>query len=276
MPFYEPVVVARRELGALTHLTLGAPDLARAARPGQYALARCAPAGSADPLLRRPVFFAGADPGAGTVALLLDPDEHGLRWLAAQGPGARLDLLGPLGAPFAPDARTRHLLLAGAGPALPALIFLAAAASAQGAATVLLAAAPAADRLPPPFLLPPDCEYQSSAEGADALPAMLAPPPPAPAGKGKKARAAPPAPAGPPPLAWADQLCAALPEPLLGPAADAVCAARLRWERGFAQVVLAGPAPCGVGACLACLVETREGARLRCKDGPVFDLRDLR
>ncbi|MGB9632969.1 MAG: hypothetical protein ACPL8I_06560 [Chloroflexaceae bacterium] len=34
--------------------------------------------------------------------------------------------------------------------------------------------------------------------------------------------------------------------------------------------------PCGVGACQGCLVETRDGARLGCKDGPVFDLRDLR
>jgi len=275
MPFYDPVVIARRELGALTHLTLGAPELARAARPGQYALARCAPAGSADPLLRRPVFFAGADPAAGTVSLLLDPDERGLAWLAGLPAGARLDLLGPLGTGFALDGRTRSLLLAGAGPALAALVFLAAVAAAQGAATVLLAAAPAADRLPPPFLLPAEAEYQSSDEGPPALLAMLAPPPPAPPRKGKP-RPPGPAPAGPPPLVWADQLCAALPEPLLGPTADAVRAARLRWERGFAQVALTGPAPCGVGACQTCLIETRDGLRARCKDGPVFDLRDLR
>ncbi|NJM07388.1 hypothetical protein HC891_16190 [Candidatus Gracilibacteria bacterium] len=55
-----------------------------------------------------------------------------------------------------------------------------------------------------------------------------------------------------------------------------VRAGRLRWQRGFAEVLLAGQLPCGTGACLACLVETRDGLRTRCKDGPVFDLRALR
>jgi dihydroorotate dehydrogenase electron transfer subunit len=55
-----------------------------------------------------------------------------------------------------------------------------------------------------------------------------------------------------------------------------VRAGTLRWERGFAQVALPGAMPCGVGTCQGCLVETRDGARLACRDGPVFDLRDLR
>jgi dihydroorotate dehydrogenase electron transfer subunit len=75
---------------------------------------------------------------------------------------------------------------------------------------------------------------------------------------------------------WADQICAGLPEEQLRPLADAVRAGRMRWQPGFAQVALAGAMPCGVGSCLACLVETRDGWRTRCKDGPVFDLRALR
>jgi dihydroorotate dehydrogenase electron transfer subunit len=55
-----------------------------------------------------------------------------------------------------------------------------------------------------------------------------------------------------------------------------VRAGKLRWERGFAQAIVAGPMPCGLGTCLACPLETRDGPRLRCKDGPVFDLRELR
>ncbi|MEI7772401.1 MAG: hypothetical protein WCI67_20605, partial [Chloroflexales bacterium] len=161
MPYHEPAIIERRELGALRQITVLAPELARAARPGHYVLARCAPPESADPLLRRAAFLSGADPAAGTVELLIDPAERGLAWLAAQPVGARVDLFGPLGTPFSLDGRTRNLLLAGAGPALPALIFLARAAAAGGAAGVLLAAAAGPDRLPPPFLLPPDAEYQS-------------------------------------------------------------------------------------------------------------------
>jgi dihydroorotate dehydrogenase electron transfer subunit len=263
MPYHEPAIIERRELGALRHITLLAPELARAARPGHYAMARCAPPESADPLLRRPVFLAGADPAAGAVSLLIDPDERGLAWLGAQPAGARLDLLGPLGAPFSLDGRTRNLLLAGAGPALPALIFLAHTAAAGGMAALLLAAAAGADRLPPPFLLPPDLEYQGSADGPGALVGLLGAPPPG-------------GPIFDSPIAWADQICLALTDDLAAPAAAAVRAGRMRWGRGLAQAALAGPTPCGLGMCYACLVETRDGPRARCKDGPVFDLRDLR
>lgn len=253
MPYHEPVVLERRAVGALALLTLHAPELARAARPGQAALVRCAPATSADPLLRRPLFIAGADSAAGTVELLVAPEERGLAWLAAQPVGARLDVYAPVGAGFAIDGRTRNLLLAGAGQGLPALVALSRSAAARGVAVVLLASAPAPELLPPPFLLPADVEYQTSDERDGGLAALLA---------GA--------------LGWADQLCLALEEPLLAPVSAAVRAGKLRWERGFAQAILAGPMPCGLGTCQGCLLETRDGPRLRCKDGPVFDLRELR
>jgi dihydroorotate dehydrogenase electron transfer subunit len=264
MPYHEPMIIEQRALGGLSLVRLQAPELARTARAGQAVLVRCAAPGSADPLLRRPLFLAGADSGAGTVDLLIAPDERGQAWLATQPRGARLDLYGPLGAGFALDQGTRNLLLAGAGQALPALFFLARGAVARGLAVVLLASGEAPERLPPPYLLPPEVEYQTAASTAELI-ALLAP----------SARGAIPALSGSP-VAWADQICLALDADLTAPFAAAVRAGRLRWERGFALAALAGPLPCGFGACLCCPVETRDGARLRCKDGPVFDLRDLR
>jgi dihydroorotate dehydrogenase electron transfer subunit len=266
MPYYEPVILERRELGALALLTLHVPELARAAKPGQAVLLRCAPAGSDDPLLRRPIFLAGADGGAGVVELLVAPDERGLSWLAAQPVGSRLDLYGPVGSGFALDGRAHNLLLAGAGPALASLIFLARAAVARGASVVLLAAGEPA-HLPPPYVLPPDVEYQTG----DDLLALLAD---GWASKGAGA-AVLPALAGSP-VAWADQVLLALTEPLVAGAGAIVRAGRMRWERGFALAALAGAMPCGLGVCLACPVATRDGLRLRCKEGPVFDLRELR
>lgn len=253
MPYHEPILVERRELDGAVWLTLLAPELVRGVRPGQLVLCRCAPPSSADPLLRRALFCAGADAQAGTISLFIAPDEPGLHWLAAQPVGARLDVYGPVGTPFTFDERTRNLLLAGGGAALPGLMFLAQRAVARNCAVVL--AATADTPLPPPYLLPPEVEYQSIA--AHALPATL--------------RAGSPA-----LLAWADQFCAAAAEAELSSLIDVVRTVRLRWERGFAQVALAGPAPCGTGVCLACTVETRYGLRLRCKEGPVFDLRDFR
>ncbi|HMQ30321.1 MAG TPA: hypothetical protein PKD53_06305 [Chloroflexaceae bacterium] len=264
MPYHEPAIAERRELGPLALLRLHAPELARAARPGQAALVRCAPPESDDPLLRRPLYLAGADQASGLVELLVAPEERGLAWLAAQPAGARLDLYGPVGAGFALDGRAGNLLLAGAGPALPALVFLARAAADRASGVVLLAAGEPG-LLPPPYMLPPDVEYQT---GTDLL-ALLAAAPGSVTG-----------PAGLPAsgslIAWADRVYLALGEGLVAGAADAVRAGRLRWQRGFAQAALAGPMPCGLGTCLACPVETRDGTRLRCKDGPVFDLRDLR
>lgn len=260
--FTEPLITEQQAFGGLSWLTLQAPELSAGVRAGQYLLVRCADAGSFDPLLRRPLFVAGADRTHGTLTLLYAPDERGLAWLARRRPGERLDIYGPLGTPFTLEAGTRNLLLAGSGPGLAALVLAAQEAVARGSAVVLLAGAATPELLPPPFLLPPDVEYQElqiahsrleidSTEDQIALSNLQSA------------------------ITWADQVLAAFPAPLLPALSAAVRDAKLRWQRGFAQVLLEGPLPCGTGACLACLVETRKGLRTRCKDGPVFDLRDI-
>ena len=60
------------------------------------------------------------------------------------------------------------------------------------------------------------------------------------------------------------------PEPLMravaGIAAEAGVACWVSMEKRMA---------CGVGACLSCVVETHEGKRRSCVDGPVFDAKDV-
>ncbi|WP_129627791.1 hypothetical protein [Candidatus Oscillochloris fontis] len=262
MPHQHPVIIERHEIGALRSLRLLAPEIAIAAQPGQYVLAACKPPTSYDPMLRRAIFVAGANPHAGTIDLLVQPDDRGNAWLCEQLVGVRLDLLGPQGRPFKLDPRTRNLLLAGTGTALPALLFLAQRAAAKGIAGVLFAAAADSAYLPPAFLLPPEFEYQSSADGPASLMDMLAVP-----SIGHSLFNTP--------IAWADQICFALSEDLLASTAAAVRNGRMRWERGFAFVVVDGRMPCGIGICQSCLITTHKGLRTRCKDGPVFDLREL-
>lgn len=265
MPYYQTVIHERRSMGKLTMLRLYSPELAQAARPGHLLMVRCAPADSFDPLLRRAVAVASSDPANASVTLLIAPTERGLRWLAAQPVDITLDLYGPVGTSFTLDRRTQRLLLAGSGAALPSLLFLAAQAVARRCEVVLLAAADRADLLPPAFLLPSDVEYQTSEQGEAGLISLLASPnrTPLPALSGSL-------------IAWADQVAFAGEAALVAPAAEAVRAGRMRWERGFAQIALDGALPCGLGICQSCSVITRDGFRLRCKDGPVFDLRDLR
>ncbi len=273
--FSTPTIIEQRAFGQLQWLTLAAPDLASAARPGQYLLLRCADAHSADPLLRRALFVAQVDRSRGSVALLYTPDEAGTAWLATRRSGDQLDSLGPLGTPFNLDNRTRNLLLLGTGPGLAALFALAHSAVQRGCAVMLLAAASCNDRLPPPFLLPAEVEYQASTASDEAVFTLLEGD--RPSGNSSKVSGsnAPRLPSSTLPLAWADQLCAALPPHLLAPLAAHVRATKLRWAPGFATVALDGALPCGIGVCQCCLIATREGLRTRCKDGPVFDLRDL-
>jgi dihydroorotate dehydrogenase electron transfer subunit len=269
----------------LRWLTLNAPDLARGIRAGQYLLIRCAEAGSYDPLLRRPLFVAAAQPALGQIGLLYEPAERGLAWLARGRAGDTLDVLGPFGQPFAAERSTRNLLLIGAGPGLAALLLLAHQAAGRGCAVTLLAGGSTADALPPPFLLPGEIEYQTTVGPATDLLAAQSPGPQDKETRGQGDREkkpkrkdislSPPLPVSLSPVSWADQICAALPNDQLSALVAAVRAVKYRWERGFASALLDGPLVCGVGACGVCAVELRRGTRMLCSDGPVFDLRDV-
>ncbi|HEX9438714.1 MAG TPA: hypothetical protein VF909_03485 [Roseiflexaceae bacterium] len=258
----------------LCWLTLAAPELAYNVRAGQYLLVRCADVGSYDPLLRRALFVAAAEPALGQIGLLYEPNERGLAWLARGRPGDLIDIVGPLGQPFAVHERTRNLLLIGEGPGLPALLLLARESAARGRAVTLIVGAADDSALPPPYLLPGEVEYQSIIgpavgllAGATATPRETRRP------GDQETRGQDPFSLSP--LAWADQVCVALPDDQLSALRDAIRAIKYRWERGFASALLEGQIVCGVGACGVCAVELRKRTRMLCSDGPVFDLRDV-
>lgn len=261
----------------LMWLTVHAPELARRVRAGQYLLVRCSDEGSHDPLLRRPLFIAAAQEALGQIGLLYETNDRGLSWLARGRPNDRLDAIGTFGKPFQLGRRSRTLLLIGQGSGLAALLLLAHQATKQGCAVTLLALAETQDALPPPFLLPADIEYHTGLEIADfrlqiadfGLPITES---------GRTSRA---------PnrqseiynlqsaIAWADQVCAALPPALLPEFRDALHAGHLRMQDGYATVLIEGQLVCGAGACGICAIETRRGMRLLCSDGPVFDMRNV-
>jgi dihydroorotate dehydrogenase electron transfer subunit len=248
----------------LRWLTLHAPDLARGARAGQYLLVRCAEQGCYDPLLRRPLFIAAAEPALGQIGLLYEPSERGLVWLSRGSAGDTLDVIGPLGRPFALDGRTRNVLLVGSGPGLAALLLLARAGAGRGPVT-LIAGADDSERLPPPFLLPSEVEYQM-VPGLQIADFKLQIEPGTQQSAIYNLQST---------IAWADQIFAALPSEQLLALRESIGRVKYRWERGFAGALLEGPIVCGVGACGVCAVELRRGTRLLCADGPVFDLRDV-
>jgi dihydroorotate dehydrogenase electron transfer subunit len=97
-------------------VTLGAPDIARPARPGQFVMIR--PAMGLDPLLRRPfsIFEIVRDAQGGTTGITLLNKHVGVATtlLYDAQVGDRWSVLGPLGQPFVPvDPPSEAWMVAG-------------------------------------------------------------------------------------------------------------------------------------------------------------------
>lgn len=239
------------------HLVAQAPELARAARPGQFVHILCTP--GVDPLLRRPFSFYRLRPEAGEVEIYYQVVGKGTHLLSRIRPGTKLDALGPLGQGFPLDRKAQRILILGRGIGTAPLIALAEAARTQGTevSAILSARNPATlvgDRL----LASWGVEVTTvTDESGTSDPAEVEP-----------------------------LLAAALDRP--GTAQAFVCGSRrlarllkrLAAARGIpAFVSLEERMGCGLGGCLvcACRVRTPEGETYKrvCKDGPVFPLEEV-
>jgi dihydroorotate dehydrogenase electron transfer subunit len=123
MKQYQCEMLATRTLAPGTVLqTYAGPEIARAARPGQFVNIR--PSSGTDPLLRRPISICTVDRLAGTFALLIKEAGEGTRMLCALRPGTRVDMLAPLGVGFQWRPGGRMILVAG-GVGVAPMLFLA-------------------------------------------------------------------------------------------------------------------------------------------------------
>lgn len=247
-------------------MTLEAPGIARAARPGQFVMLQVH--GGRDPLLRRPMSVCRA-PGASRrrVEILYKVVGEGTRRLSRQPVGVRLAALGPLGNGFRLPAGRRGgeepppLLVAG-GVGIAIFPFLAEALRARGARPLLLYGARTSRDLVGLDLF--------RSRGVDVRLATED------GSRGTKG------------------FVTALLEPLLGgagprpaifacgptPMLRAVGALAL--ERGApCQLALESQMPCGIGVCLGCVVACPGDAsgpiyRRVCTEGPVFEAGEVR
>lgn len=251
----------RQVVPATFLLSLETPTLAQAGRPGQFVMVRCAGDYTYDPLLRRPLALHRIDREGGQVDLLVRVAGRGTAWLAARQPGDRLDLLGPLGQPFSLRDKTSNLLLVAGGMGIAPLRAVAEEALSRACAVVLALGARSSSELYPPQLLSPQIEVHVTTDDGSAgrcgpVIDLLADP-------------------DLDLLVWADQVMACGPRPMLACLPDLIRDRRLVWERDFAQVSLEERMACGIGACLGCVTPTRRGFQRVCREGPVFDLKDL-
>lgn len=102
-------------------LRVHAPDCARTAVPGSFAHIRCDP----DILMRRPLSIMRANAATGDVDFLYKTVGAGLRALSHARAGDSLNLLGPIGNGFSPNAGRPRKLMIGGGVGIPPMVFLA-------------------------------------------------------------------------------------------------------------------------------------------------------
>jgi dihydroorotate dehydrogenase electron transfer subunit len=252
---YTATVIANKEVRPAARLVaMYAPQLAQSVQAGHYCMLRCSPTNVSDPLLRRPFFIHSVQRDAGICTLLVHVRGRGTAWLAAQREGSVLDLLGPMGHAWSIRPTVRNLLLVSEGTMIAGLTYLAQTALEQELAVTLVAASESEDEVYPPALLPPEVEYHIVTKDGSTgqhgnVQSVL----------GTY-------------LPWADAACLCV-------APETSVAVYAQYERlrhkYFAQAAVLQPLVCGNGVCLTCAVETRSGPKLVCRDGPIFDLREI-
>jgi dihydroorotate dehydrogenase electron transfer subunit len=119
-------VLSARTLGAYTTLTLVAPEIAERAKPGQF-VAIAMPEGGATILRRHFAVHQASRRGgwAGTLEFVVEASGSGTSWLANARAHETLDVIGPLGKPFAYPKRLTNCLLVAEGRGAATIYFLA-------------------------------------------------------------------------------------------------------------------------------------------------------
>lgn len=249
MRLFLTTIVANNEIMAGVHLLdVHAAQLAQMVKPGQYCMLRCCDHAASDPFLRRPFFIHESEPERDLLRFLVFARGRASRWLARLQAGEELDILAPLGRAWEIRPQVRNLLLIGEAPVLSSVISQVRPALEEELAVTLVEYSQSGQSYPA-ALLSPEVEYQVFSGTSEQFTEQLRDY-----------------------LTWADALCCSV----LPTTLRALIAADVRWRgKHFAQAALLKTLACGSGACFACAIETRQGMRLICRDGPTFAVSEL-
>jgi dihydroorotate dehydrogenase electron transfer subunit len=248
-----------------------APNIAYSVLPGQFITVRCG-----DFTLRRP--FSIHQVSSREIALLFKIAGKGSLWLSQRQKGDRIDILGPLGRGYSIEPGAKKLLVVAGGIGIAPLVFLMQYASSQHKMTLIHGVSTAAQLypffsggkrrirlspLPNGVQFVPVTEDGSMGEkglATDILPDFLD---------------------------WADQMYACGPADMYKAMALTLNPSPLKGEvKGEGekqsnlklrkcQVSLEVRMGCGFGACYSCTINTNKGLKQVCRDGPVFELKDI-
>lgn len=269
----DAAVIANRRLSAdYNVLSLAAPEIAAAARPGQFVMIKpsAGPMWSGAPLLRRPFsIFEILRDGTGApigISIFNKRAGVGTTLLSHVEPGTHLPVLGPLGRPFEPvDPPAAAWMVAG-GVGLAPFVTLAAALSARGTPATLFYGARRAEEL--------YCVELFEALGVAVVLSTED------GSRGARGRITVPLASALEERAHGDpvKLYVCGPTPMMR-----ACAQLAQEHRRACDVSLEQVMGCGLGGCYSCVVLARPSTPLgapdggtphhtrTCIDGPIFD-----
>lgn len=239
-------------------LTLASDYISSHGLPGQFVEVRVSD--DTDPLLRRPISLNRADPAKKTFELLYEIVGKGTEMLSKVKVGEEISVLGPLGTGFQVD-KPIALLVAG-GMGIAPLRFLAEKAIKKTKAVYVFIGTRSHEQL----VLDEDlrqmgCQVIVATEDGSA------------GGKGLITDLF---------LHFLDTQLSTLDVPRstifsCGPHAMLKVIAELSQQKKIeAQVSLEAWMACGLGACKGCAIETKQGYKMVCEDGPVFNAEEIK
>ncbi len=232
-------------------MTLDAPYIAKTAKPGQFVQVRCSD--ELDPLLRRPFSIHRVK----DLEILYEVIGKGTEVLSGRKPGEHIDVLGPLGNGFT-LTKDKTIIVAG-GIGVAPLVFLAERLAKK---PIVLIGAKTKN-----LIL---CEKDFKDLGTEVHVATDD------GSQGHKGFV--PELLGTRDKRQGTRVYACGPNAMLKSVADICKKRKLECEVSLEETMA-----CGIGACLGCAViikgqgtrDKGQGCKLACKDGPVFDAKDL-
>lgn len=236
------------------HCILEAPAIAKNARPGEFVNIRITD--TLDPLLRRPLSIHAVK--GQTIEVLYEVVGRSTQVLSKKKAGESLDIIGSLGNGFnyqEPRAKSQGSILVGGGMGVAPLVFLAKKIGGRRA-TVLIGAKTKNHIHCEKEFKELGCEVKvSTDDGSKGFKGRIT-------GLLKNL------------LLTTDYRLSAIyacgPRPMLKEIA------LISKEKNIpAQISLEEHMACGIGACLGCVVNTKDGYKRVCKDGPVFEAKEI-
>ena len=242
--------------GSLWDMELRAPQIARAILPGQFVHMKVP--GMDGRILRRPFSVYAADAEAGTLHILYQVVGKGSAHMTTLEPAKTgpISIMGPMGNPWWLPAGARRVLFVLGGVGAAPLAMFGSQLVRDGVGLDVCMGAQTKDALVlkghyeqvvgvAPACATDDGSFGHAGFVTEPAAQMLA-------------------------GSAYDLVCCCGPEPLMravaGLAAEAGVPCEVSLEKRMA---------CGIGACLSCVVDTVDGRKRSCVDGPVFDARKV-